>query len=342
MKALLAQGQTVTVEELPIPRLEGGDLLLKVNACGICVSDLHKLRFRSLLKSTVLGHEIAGEVVQAGENLQKFHTGDRVVLAHHVPCQRCHYCRHGNYSMCPQFRETALDPGGFSEYVRVPALHVQHVTFPIPSNLSDREACFMEPLACCLRDIKRVKVQEGDTVVIVGLGSIGILIGQLVRLFGGQCFGIDLDAMRCRFANASGFLGTAAGFTSDLKSQLMAVTDNRGADVVVVTAGHPSIISEAMTWLRDGGTLNSFASFHPESRLALDWNDLYYREINVVSSYSPSPADLAEALDLLARGKIDVSRLAGDPYPLSRFSEALDLLEKRQILKAIMAPHAAG
>src|SRR5262249_773181 len=157
---------------LPVPQLGSGDILVKVNACGVCVSDLHKLRFRSLTKPTVLGHEISGVVERLGSEVKKFSEGDRVVLAHHVPCMTCHFCTRGSYSMCEQFKTSGLDPGGFSEFVRVPALHVEHVTFPIPAGLSDTEACWMEPLACCLRDIKRIRLQPGDTAVIVGLGSI--------------------------------------------------------------------------------------------------------------------------------------------------------------------------
>ena len=339
MKVLFSQGQTVTLGELPVPKLEAGDLLLKVNACGVCVSDLHKLRFRSLDKPTVLGHEIAGTVLKVGAGANKFREGERVVLAHHVPCLTCHYCRRGNYSMCPQFRKTGLDPGGFSEYVRVPALHVQNVTFPIPDRLSDGEACFMEPLGCCLRDIKRIHLQAGDTAVIVGLGSIGILLGQLVKAFGGECFGVELDPVRRRLAESFGFFGTAEGFTPECKLRLAKVTQGRGADVVIITAGRPAMVPEAISWLRDGGTLNVFASFHPDSRLDLDWNQLYYREINMISSYSPSPADLCEALGLLADGKVRVDRLAAARFPLGRFSDALESLEKRTILKAIMTPH---
>src|SRR5581483_7359738 len=228
MKALLSQGQTITVGDLPVPSIESGDFLIKVNACGVCVSDLHKLRFRTLEKPTVLGHEIAGIVAKAGSAVKKFREGDRVVLAHHVPCLTCHFCQRGNYSMCLQFRRTGLDPGGFSEYVRVPALHVESVTFPIPANLTDNQACFMEPLACCLRDIKRIKTQAGDTAVIVGLGSIGLLLGQLVKVFGGECYGIDLDPSRRRFAESFGFLGTSDGFTAEMKRELTKHTQGRG------------------------------------------------------------------------------------------------------------------
>lgn len=242
--------------------------------------------------------------------------------------------------MCAQFRQTGLDPGGFSEFVRVPALHVNHVTFSIPEGLSDNEACFMEPLACCLRSIKRVKLQAGDTAVIIGLGSIGLLLGQLVQAFGGRCIGIDLDPVRRHFAESFGFQVTADGFTPAVHQTLLKETAGRGADVVIVTAGRPGMVPEALSWIREGGTLNVFASFHPDSKVTFDWNDLYYREINLVSSYSPSPQDLAEALQLLAEKKVRVDTLATNQFPLTGFSDALECLDKRTIMKAIILPHA--
>ena len=244
--------------------------------------------------------------------------------------------------MCPQFKATTLDPGGFSEYVRVPETHVKNVVFPIPENLSDQEACFMEPLACCWRNIKRLNLQKGDTVIIIGLGSIGQLLQQLVRYQGATPIGIELDAARRDVAQALGYSDCYTGKEPDFRQKLDQATGGRGADAVVVTAGNPALVPTAISWLRDGGTLNIFASFHPESEVQLDWNTFYYREINVVTTYSPSPLDLKEALGLIADGHVRVKSLAQHLYPLERFSEALQALQNKAILKAIMVPHANG
>lgn len=339
MKALVSKNHQSRVDEIPKPSIQGGDLLLKVKACGVCFSDVHKLRFQQLEKPVVLGHEIAGEVVKIGSDVRKFKVGDRAVVAHHVPCLRCHYCLHGSISMCSQFRKTNLDPGGFAEFVRVPATHVESVAFPIPDGLNDREASFMEPLGCCVRAVNRAGIQRSDVVVLIGLGSIGLLLMQLIRHAGAECIGIDLDEKRRQFAQGLGLRAAFVGSELEFQKYLAKATEGRGADGVILTAGNPALIPTALRWLREGGTCTIFASLHPESNVQLDWNQLYYRELNIISSYSASPADLSEALDLLGNGAVRVADLTRDTFSLEQFSDALIAIESRAILKAIMTPN---
>jgi L-iditol 2-dehydrogenase len=336
MKALVSQKHQSRVEEVPRPSLRDGEILLQVAACGVCFSDVHKIRFQPLQEPVVLGHEVAGHVVESRSG--KFNVGDRVVVAHHVPCLQCHYCRHGNISMCAQFKNTNLDPGGFAEFVRVPAVHVQNVAFPIPDGLTDKEASFMEPLGCGVRAIERVGIQPGDVVVVIGLGSIGLLLLQLIRHAGAKCIGLDLDRERCRVAETLGATATFVEIGSDFVESLAAMTDARGADAVFFTAGNPSLVPSTLSWLRAGGTCLIFASLHPDSQVDLDWNELYYREINLVSSYSAAPDDLREALELLADGSVSVKQMTEHTFPFEKFSEALAAIEGRAILKAIMVP----
>lgn len=337
MKALVSQEHQSGVQEIPRPRLNHGELLLQVTACGVCFSDVHKIRFQPLEKPVVLGHEVAGRLVEARN--AKFHVGDRVVVAHHVPCGHCHYCRHGNISMCAQFKKTNLDPGGFAEFVRVPVEHVDSVAFPIPDGLSDGEASCMEPLGCCVRAVKRAGVRPSDVIIVVGLGSIGLLLMQLIRYASAECIGLDLDLGRREFAQTLGasatFAGTEPGFTEFLGE----ATKGRGADAVFLTAGNPRLIPTTLSWLRAGATCLVFASLHPESEVTVDWNQLYYREINIVTSYSASPGDLKEALQLLSNGSVRVAQMTGHTFPLERFDEALAAIESRTILKAIMTPN---
>ena len=340
MKALVSQNHQSHVQEVPRPSLQDdGDILLQVAACGVCFSDVHKIRFQPLEKGVILGHEVAGKVVEAGSAVRKFHVGDRVVVAHHVPCLQCHYCRHGNVSMCEQFKQTSLDPGGFAEFVRVPAAHVGNVAFAIPSGLSDAAASFMEPLGCCVRGVKRAGIQRSDVVALVGLGSIGVLVMQLLRHAGADCIGLDLDPGRRQFAQSLGITAAFGEAASDFQEAIARASEGRGADAVFLTAGNPSLVPQALSWLRDGGTCLIFASLHPEAEVNLDWNQLYYREINIVASYSSSPADLKEAIELLANGSVNVAALTEHTFPLDRFSEALAAIENRTILKAIMTPN---
>lgn len=336
MKALVSQEHQTSVRDVPRPSLRQGEILLQVAVCGICFSDVHKIRFRPLETPVVLGHEVAGRVTESQSS--RFTMNDRVVVAHHVPCGCCHYCRRGNISMCAQFKETNLDPGGFAEFVRIPALHVENVAFRIPDTLTDAEASFMEPLGCCVRAVRRAEVQASDLVVLVGLGSIGLLLMQLIRQAGAKCIGLDLDPARCALADSLGITASFSGSEPGFRKFLAQVTEERGADAVFLTAGSPSLVTETFSWLRAGGTCLIFASLHPESEVRLDWNDLYYREINIVSSYSASPDDLREALRLLANGSVRVTPMTGHTYPFEKFSEALAAIESRAILKAIMVP----
>ena len=339
MKALVSQNHQSRVDEVPKPPLRGGDLLLMVKACGVCFSDVHKIKFQPLDNPTILGHEVAGEVVEVASDVSKFEVGDRVVVAHHVPCLRCHYCLHGNISMCPQFRKTNLDPGGFAQFVRVPAIHVESVAFPIPEGLSEGEASFMEPLGCCVRAVKRARIRRSDVVVLVGLGSIGLLLMQLIRHAGAECIGIDLDEIRRQFAQGLGLSAAFAGSEPEFQEYLTKTTKDRGADGLILTAGNPALIPTALTWLREGGTCTIFASLHPDSQVQLDWNELYYRELNIISSYSASPADLSEALDLLGTGAVRVAELTRHTFRLEQFADAMAAIENRVILKAIMTPN---
>ena len=172
----------IRCEELPRPRIGKGELLVRVRSCGLCGTDIGKIVGRTVTPPLVLGHEVAGEVVEVGEGIKNFCLGDRVFVAHHVPCFTCHYCRHGNHSLCKQFRSTNIDPGGFAEYIRVPVPNVEKTTFLLPDNLSYEEAVLIEPTACCLRAIKRCPFQPGDTVVGMGGGPMGLLHLQLALL----------------------------------------------------------------------------------------------------------------------------------------------------------------
>jgi L-iditol 2-dehydrogenase len=241
--------------------------------------------------------------------------------------------------MCPQFKTTKLDPGGFAEFVRIPATHVESVAFPIPHGLSDSEASFMEPLGCSVRAVRRAGIQQSDVIVLVGLGSIGLLLLQLIRHTGAECIGIDLDQKRREFARRLGLSAAFAGTGPDFQEYLAKITEGRGADGVLLTAGNPALVSTALGWLREGGTCTIFASLHPDSNVRLDWNQLYYRELNIVSSYSASPADLSEALELLGKGAVRVADLTRDTFSFEQFSDALAAIESRTILKAIVTPH---
>jgi L-iditol 2-dehydrogenase len=344
MKAAVAYGgETISIEEFPPPSPEAGELVVRVHACGLCGSDLAKMFQHKLPAPTVLGHEIAGEVTQVGAGVTRFKEGDRIVVAHHVPCFGCHFCRHGNFSMCRSFKQSHLHPGGFAEEVLVPASHVRFTTLPLPDHVSFERGSFTEPLACCLRSLRRCNLQPADVVLLVGLGAMGLLMAQSVQAHHGITVGIDLDERRLDFAARLGVHAVcSASDGAQLTALIHALTDGRGCDVVVLTAGHGGTLREALGWVRDGGTITLFGNLSPQPPAQFDPNVLYYREITLQGSYSPSPLELVHALHLIASGSVDVDRLVTHRLPLEGLPQAVELARTRHAVKAIINPSGSS
>jgi L-iditol 2-dehydrogenase len=332
MKAILSRDGRAALAEVPIPEIGDGEILLSLDVCGLCGTDVMKLDTRA--PGAVLGHELVGRVAKAGAGAP-FREGERLVVSHHVPCLDCHWCRRGQESMCRQFKSTNIAPGGFADFVRVPALHVKHTAFRVPEGLDPVAASQTEPLACVLRNVKRLGVGEGDVVGVVGLGAIGQMTGQLLKHFGVKSVGLDLDAARVRtFSRWGSAFAEREAFAAAGK----AATDGRGFDAVVYSAGTTALVAKSLSWLRDGGTINVFASFHPDPLLPLDLNQVYHRELTVISSYSPSLVDLKEAFELIASGKFNPLVLGPARFPLSAFDEAVRAVKTRQTLKSVLVP----
>jgi L-iditol 2-dehydrogenase len=320
----------IRLEDRPAPRIGPGELLLRVRGCGLCGSDLAKLRGPAP-GPAVLGHEVVGEVAATGAGADDFHAGERVVVAHHVPCFACHYCRRGSPSMCPAFKASNLDPGGFAEYVRVPAANVRHATFRIPDVLPDAVAAFTEPLGCCVRALRRAGVGPGDAVVVAGLGAMGCLLVQLARRRGGHVLGVDPLAPRRALAAALG--AEAVVGPEALPGALGDLSDGRGADVVILTTGAPAIVREALGWARDGGAVHLFVG---EGEGPLPVGAIYRRELTLGATYSSSPADLAEAFELIRSGAVRVAELCSHRVPLEQLPDAVRLMERREALKVFV------
>jgi len=336
MKAAVYYGKgDIRIEDVPKPRIGPGEMLLRVRGCGLCGSDIAKIVQGTVEPPAVLGHEVVGVVAEVGDGVEGFEMGDRVVAAHHVPCGQCHYCRHGNPSMCRTFKATKLDPGGFAEYVRLSPLHVAHTTLHIPAGLSDEEASFAEPLACCLRGIKRSPPQEGDTVLVVGAGTIGLLMLQLARIQGAKVMVTDLIEGRLDLARSLG-ADLALKAKGDVAITVNQFTAGRGADVAILTAGAVEPVAQALECVRDGGMINVFAGIPPGSSIPLDVNQIYHREITILGSYSSSPLELREALGLLAEGAVRVEGLVTYRLPLTALPHAIELARRHEALKVFI------
>jgi L-iditol 2-dehydrogenase len=331
MRAIIYhQHDDIRLEEAPIPTVGTGELLVRVAGCGLCGSDLLKIQQRAA-PPVKLGHELTGVIVEEGYGVHGFAPGQRVVVAHHVPCGECSYCRHGNVSMCAAFKSSNLDPCGFAEYVRVPSGHVKHVTLALPETLSDEEGSFTEPLACVVRAVRRSALRTGDLAVVVGMGTVGLLMAQAYRAAGVEVLGLDVLPERIVFAAKYGISAVSAT-APDALERVRAWSDGRGADLVMLTVGGEPAFRQALDLTRAGGAIHLFAA--TAGALAqLDLDELYHRELTIQATYSSSPEDLRAALDLLAAGKVRVSGLYSHRLPLDRFAEGVALFASRQARK---------
>jgi L-iditol 2-dehydrogenase len=327
-------------EELPEPTAGPGEVVVRMTRCGLCGTDLAKIRLAKVPPGTVLGHEIVGEVVEVGAGVGGLAAGDRVVVAHHVPCLACVFCRHENYSLCPAFKATNVEPGGFAERLRVLPASVERGVFRVPDEMTDEEALFAEPVACCIRGMRRAGIQPGDAVAILGCGPIGLTHVQLSRRFGaGRVIGVDPIASRARRAEA---LGADAGIAADGLDPVRAVreaTGGLGPDVVLNTVGRPEAYEQAFAMVRPGGHVVFFAQCPPGSRLALDPDVFARNEVTVVGSYSPGPDDLPRALEMIRQRQVEVASLISHRIPLARLAEAVCLAGSAiASLKIVLVP----
>lgn len=294
--------------------------IVKVLGCGLCGSDIVKFREHISKDGTVLGHEIVAEIVEINSDT-KFKTGEKIITSHHIPCGTCDYCRHGNVSMCKHFKSTNIRPGGFSEYVYLSEEHLQNVAHPMPKNLSEIEASFYEPLGCCVRAVKRAKLMDGSKVLVVGLGSIGILMSQALKAYGMNVMGCDLIQDRIeRLQN----LGIDAVDSRDLEQAEL-------FDAVFMTSGADKAIDVALKTIKSGGTILVFSS--TPHNTGYPNNEIYYRELTVLGSYSPAPVDLKDSLELLRTGKVNVKDLS-TIYSLDDIQKAFDDTIANRIMKA--------
>jgi L-iditol 2-dehydrogenase len=338
MKVAVYHGpKDVRLEEATTPRIGEDEALVEMKACGICGSDLMDW-YLSSRAPLVLGHEPAGTIAKKGGNVEGFEAGNRVFVHHHVACLRCHYCMRGDYTLCKQFQETNIDPGGFSEYFRVPAPNLQVDTLRIPDAMSFDEATLIEPVGCCLRAIKKCGVQAGDSVAVIGAGVTGIIHLMLSRLLGASKIIVsDPFDFRLEAARRFGADVTVNPEDEDVVAVVKAETDGRGVDIVVVTAPSLRAYGTAMSLCRRGGTLCVFAPTVPESTMRMSPKELFFSELRIIPSYSTSHVETREALELMKSGRLRVRDLITHRFRLDETAEAFRTArEGRESLKVIV------
>jgi len=327
----------IRIQEIPKPQVGLGEILVEMKTCGVCGSDLMEWYLRSRAP-LVLGHEPAGVIVEAGNNVKGFRVGDRVFAHHHVADLTCYYCKHGDYTLCPQFAQTHLEPGGFAEYFKVPALNLQLDTLKLPEKLSFEEATLIEPVGCCIRAQNKVGVQKDDSVAVVGAGPSGIIHAMLAKLAGAaQVLVTDLVEYRLRMAEQLGADVTVNGQNENSVERVKQATDNRGADTVIVTAPNAKAIEDSVQMVRKGGKILLFAPTQPDQYARLSPHRLFFSEITVVPSYSVSHIETRKALQLISSGAFKAKELITHRFPLSRTQEAFQTAAKsKECLKVVV------
>ncbi|MCZ6476736.1 MAG: alcohol dehydrogenase catalytic domain-containing protein [Gemmatimonadetes bacterium] len=336
--AVYYDNRDIRLEEWPRPKAGLGELLVRIEASGVCGSDVMEW-YRLPKAPIVLGHEVAGVVEEVGEGVTRFAAGDRVVTTHHVPCNACRYCLTDRHSVCDTLRTTHFDPGGFSEYVLLPAINVERGTFHLPDHVSYEEGSFVEPLACVVRAQRLAGIVPGRSVAVLGSGISGILHIQLARALGaGPIVATDISDHRLESARRYG-AAHAVRADEDVPAGVREGNAGRLADVVIVCTGALPAIDQAFRSVDRGGTVVLYAPADPGITYGFPLLDIWENGTNIVHSYAGPPADMRSALDLIAAGRLDVASMVTHRLGLAETGVGFGLvIEGGDSLKVIVEP----
>ena len=347
----------VRVEQVPVPEIGPGELLVRVHTCGVCGTDLKKIATGSHSAPRIFGHETAGTIVAAGDGVKKFRAGERVIVFHHIPCGHCYYCRHKTFAQCATYKKVGatagFEPsgGGFAEYVRVmdwivnpgggaPGSPAPGVV-TIPDNVSFEQASWVEPTNTCYKAIENLRLLPDETVLVIGQGPIGILLAALAKRKGVRVITSDLFAPRLKIAKNFGLQDSvdASLDPGAVLQHVRSATEGRGADAVIVAVGGNAMIAPAMEAARPGGCVLLFAQTQ-HSQAQFDPAAVCVDEKTLMGSYSASIDVQQEVADLVFSGEIPLEKLITHRFPLSRAVEALDLAAhpKPDSMKVVIQP----
>jgi len=337
--AMYYNNKDVRVEEIPTPPIGPGELLVKVLASGICGSDIMEW-YRVKKAPRVLGHEMTGEIVEVGKGVDRYKTGDRVFVSHHVPCNTCPYCLKGFHTLCDTLRSTNFDPGGFAEYLRVPTINVDRGVFLLPGEVSFEDGVFIEPLACVLRGQRLAKFRPGQSVFVIGSGVSGVLHLALARASGaGPIIASDISEYRLKAARQFGADETipAKGVSP---AKIREINQGRLVDLVIVCAGSLSAYKQAFETVDRGGTVLCFAPVEPGVDFVLPFFDFWNDGLTLLSTYGGSPLDIATAIELIRSHRLPLRQMITHRLPLAETGLGFQLVtEARDSIKVIVEPH---
>jgi len=336
--AVYYSNQDIRIEEVEVPKIGAGELLIRTEACGICGTDVLEW-YRKKRAPVVLGHEATGVVVEVGEGVTAYKPGDRVFVSHHVPCGVCRYCLMGKETACETLHTTNYYPGGFSQYIRVPKINVEKGTYLLPDFVSFEEGVFIEPLGCVIRGQRVASLKKDDTLLILGSGVAGLLHLQLARLKGvSKIIATDISEKKLEYAKRLGADLTINARKEDVKQALIHF-NGRGADKVVLCTGAPSAYEDALRCVDRGGTVLFFAVPDPSYRPYIPLTEYWRNEVTLTTSYGAAPRDLEEALKIISSKSLELSGLITHRLPLSETPLGFRLVVEGESLKVVINPN---
>src|ERR1022692_1708720 len=320
----------VRLEEVPVPEIGAGEILVRVHTCGICGTDLKKISSGSHSAPRIFGHETSGVVAKVGAGVRKFDVGDRVVIFHHIPCRECYYCRHKTFAQCATYKKVGctagFEPsgGGFAEYVRVMDWIVKQGTMKIAEGVSFEQACFVEPVNTCIKGIETLRLERDETVLVIGQGPIGLILSVLARRAGATVITSDLYPERLRISKSLGFELAIDASQQDAVQYVRQQTEGRGADAVILAVGSNSLVRPAMDAARPGGRVLLFAQTQ-RGEVVVDPAAICVDEKTLVGSYSASVDLQEESVRFVMNREMDLEQLISHRFPLQESPQALDL-----------------
>ncbi|MFP3064389.1 MAG: zinc-dependent dehydrogenase [Sulfolobus sp.] len=337
MKAVLLENGRAVIKEIPKPTIqERGDVIVKMKACGLCGTDVEKICGQYTASQPILGHEPAGIIDESSVDFLQ--PGQRVFAHHHVPCYECYYCTHGSPTMCPYYRKTNIYPGGFAEYFRVPAWNVlRGGVLLLPDNVSFDEGAFIEPLATVIRAQRRVRINKGDSVLVVGAGPMGLLHVMMAKVNGASTvITSDVADFRTDFAIKVGADYSLNARKTNVPEEVKKLTDGRGVDIAIIASGSPSAIISGLMAVRKGGYVLLFGVPYKGTILNYDISELLNNEISIITSNAAVEEDTKEALEVIAEKKIDVTKLITHKFRIDEFNEAVRVAKEGNAIKVII------
>src|SRR5271157_2588023 len=321
----------VRVEEVPVPEVRDGEVLIKVAACGICGTDIKKIFQRYVEPPQILGHELAGTVVAVGRGVEKWTLGDRVMSFHHTPCGRCFYCEKRLFSQCKQYKTTGLtagftpNGGGFAQYVKAMPWVAERGIVALPDNVSFEEATFIEPINTIVKAVQKARITAGETVLILGCGPIGLQLLMVSKLEGAKLYTSDPIPQRRQKSLALGAIESFDPTSGKLVAEVRTRTGGRGADAVLVAVAHPSVVTDALATARPGGRVLLFAANDPVTKIEFPAAAVGIDEKEILGSYSAAVDIQESAAALVLQKKLPVMDIVTHRFPLGRIQEGLDL-----------------